>query len=271
MTIGGALEGLFGPTFLASLPVFVLVAVRVAPLTVWVPWLSLRRASATVRAALIFSLSIAIGLPLATNLATDGSARFVGIDVAFFVVLAMREVIIGTLFALIISLPLLALEWAGMLTDIWRGASLAEVLTPMSGDKTSPLADMLLMTGTAIFIVLDGHIFALEVFNSSFVALPIGEISLPRPVSQRVVVELLADTFSLAAVFAAAAAVSVVFVEISLGLLGRAAPQIPLFFAGMPLRAAAGLGAVLITLPALFQAVPGILQEAIVTADGLLH
>ncbi|MEM1415377.1 MAG: flagellar biosynthetic protein FliR, partial [Myxococcota bacterium] len=42
-----------------------------------------------------------------------------------------------------------------------------------------------------------------------------------------------------------------VLVEASLGLVARAAPQVPVFFAGMPLRAAAGLAGALLALAAL--------------------
>ena len=56
---------------------------------------------------------------------------------------------------------------------------------------------------------------------------------------------LVADALAFATALTAPAAVAIVVVEVALGLVARATPQIPVFFARMPLRAAVGLGAVL--------------------------
>jgi flagellar biosynthesis protein FliR len=64
--------------------------------------------------------------------------------------------------------------------------------------------------------------------------------------------------------------VAVVLVEATLGLMGRAAPALPVFFAGMPLRAAAGLGATLLALAVWLDELPGLFRRALELAADLV-
>ena len=50
---------------------------------------------------------------------------------------------------------------------------------------------------------------------------------------------------------AAPALVALLLADLLLGMIGRAAPQIPLYFVGMPLKALLGVGAVLVAVATL--------------------
>jgi len=235
-----------------------LVAARVGPLTILLPWLALRSAPALLRAALVLALTLAVAPMTAAAIETlPTSGLALGL-------LALREALIGTIFALSAALPFFALDWSGQLVDTWRGASLAEVIAPPTGERTSPVGDLLLLGGIALFLALGGHRFALMAFAEGLVAVPVGSLTLGDDVLGAVLetMHLAGAALAFAAAIAAPAAVAIVLVEVGLGLIARSAPQVPVFFAGMPLRAATGLFAVLLAAALVVDELPAVFEGA---------
>lgn len=249
-----------------AMAVGALVAARVAPLTLLAPWLSLRAAPAVVRAAIMLALTVALA-PIAL-----GSAPQIPPQGLALALLAAREALVGATFALATALPLHALDWAGRLVDTWRGASLAEVINPHTGERTSPIGDLYLLMGVALFLALGGHRLALAAFAEGLVTVPVGSIAVGAGLSEVALgsARLAGSALAFAAALAAPAAAAIVLVEVALGLVARAAPQIPVFFAGMPLRAATGLAAALLGLTILVSELPPAYRHAIDAAGQLI-
>lgn len=240
-----------------------LVAARALPLTVIAPWMMVRMAPAVVRAGVVMALVVGLAPLVSSRLPAVLPDRD-----AMFVWLA-RELVIGAVYAVAVSLPLFALDWAGRLTDTWRGATLSEVIAPPTGERTSPLGDFYLMTGLALFVTLGGPRVALGAFADGLgvapdaVALDVAQVAFGslRPITQ---------SLALALAFAAPAALAIVLVELSLGLVGRAAPQLPVFFAGMPLRAGSLLFVALLSISLIVARLPELFRSAQATAGALL-
>jgi len=250
-----------------ALTLYALVLARVAPLGFLAPWIALRDAPAMVRTATMLALTAALA-PLAA-----GSAVALPDSALPFGVAVVREVAAGTLFAVASALPFWALDWAGHLIDTWRGASLAEVLAPPTGEQTSPLGNLYLLLGVVIFLALGGHRLALEAFAEGLQTAPLGAPYHAHGLAQAVLggARLTGDALAFAVALAAPAATSLVLVELALGLVARAAPQIPVFFAGMPLRAGVGLAAALLGLTIVVGRLPEVFQDAIASAGSLLQ
>lgn len=251
---------------LRMVAVGVLVASRVAPLTLVAPWLALRSAPVVLRTAITLALTVSL-TPLAIE-----SAGVLPTGALSLSALAVREVLIGTVFAVASGLPLFALDWAGRLVDTWRGASLAEVIAPPTGERTSPLGDLHLLLGIALFVVLGGHRLAIAAFAEGLATVPVGAWAPGADLGAVAfgAARLTGSALAFAAALAAPAAAAIVLVEASLGLLARSAPQIPVFFAGMPLRAAVGLGAALLALSLVVDELPEAFRQAIDSAAALV-
>ena len=247
------------------LAVGLLVAARVVPLVLFAPFLSLRAAPTLLRTAIALALAVVLEpIAAAAAPALPGALGLAALTV--------REALIGTLFAVTASLPLHALDWFGRLVDTWRGAGQGEVTLP-SGEKSSPLGGLTLLLGVAIFVSIGGHRLALASFADGLASSPVGAAT--TAASFRLVVfgsvRLVADALAFAAALAAPAAVAIVVVEVALGLVARATPQIPVFFAGMPLRAAVGLSAVLLSLSLVVERMPAAFRGAIGAAGDLVR
>lgn len=241
------------------LVVGVLVAARVAPVTVLAPWIALRDVPAVVRLAVTTVLTFALA-PLALASAPERAPAGAALLLSTF-----REAIVGTTFALATALPLYALEWAGRLVDTWRGAALAEVIAPLTGERSSPTGLLYLLLGVAVFAVLGGHRLAMAAFAEGLVVAPVGVLTLGASVSNVAfgAARLSASALGFALAIAAPAGVTLLAVEASLGLMARAAPQVPAFFTGMPLRAAAGLAALLLASSYAVARFPAAFREAV--------
>ncbi|MDQ3036196.1 MAG: flagellar biosynthetic protein FliR [Myxococcota bacterium] len=260
------LEQLGGGGELArAIGVALLVAARVAPLTILVPWIALRGSPPALRIALLLSLTVAL-----TPIAISASPPLPP-DLLTFVVAIAREVAIGAVFAITISVPLYALDQAGRLVDAMRGASQSESESP-AGDRTSPLGNLHLLLGAVLFVALGGHRLVIAALGEGLIDVPAGaavagpDLAAFTMGAARIVV----SSLTLAVSFAAPAAVALIGVEVGLGIVGRAAPAIPMYFAGMPLRAAAGVAAVLLGLSVLVPHLPAIMRGAVQSASSLV-
>lgn len=251
---------------LRAVAVGALVAARVAPLTILAPWLSMRAAPAVLRTGLILALTVALA-PLALESAPAIPPG--GLTIAM---LAAREALVGATFAVASALPLYALDWAGRLVDTWRGASLAEVINPYSGERTSPIGDLYLLMGVVLFVLLGGHRLAIAAFAEGLETVPVGSLAMGGGVEDVAfgAARLAGSALAFAAALAAPAAAAIVLVEVALGLVARAAPQVPVFFAGMPLRAAVGIAAALLGLSILVGELPDAYRNAIDSASRLI-
>ncbi|MCA9581220.1 MAG: flagellar biosynthetic protein FliR [Myxococcales bacterium] len=222
---------------------YALVAARLGPLTLIAPWWALRASPVLVRATVTLALTVAFGAVAGGALPVP-SVPTTGLPLA-----CLRESIVGTVFAVAASMPFWSLGWAGRLVDTWRGASLAEVLTPDGGERTSPLGDLYLMLGVVLFLAWGGHVLVLDAFADTLVAVPLGATShagsWPRVALGAA--ELVGSALAFAVSAAAPAAVAMVMTEMGIGLVARTAPQIPVFFMAMPLRAAVGLAIALLS------------------------
>lgn len=251
---------------LRSLGVGLLVAARIGPVAVLAPWLAMRATPAVVRSAVTLALTVALA-PIALQ-----SAPALPGDGATMALLAVREALVGAVFAVATALPLYALDWAGRLVDVWRGASLAEVIAPPTGERTSPLGDLYLLMGVALFATLGGHRLAIATFAEGLAVTPVGEPGLAGIGDVALgAAQLTGSALAFAVALAAPAAVTIIALESALGLVARSAPQVPVFFAGMPLRAAAGIAAVLLGLSLVVGELPDAYREAVRTAGSLLE
>jgi type III secretory pathway component EscT len=249
-----------------ALAVGLLVAVRIAPLAIIAPWVALRATPTVVRGAVTVVIAVAL-TPIALHHAPAPPPGAPALLAA-----ALRELVVGLTFAIAVALPFFAVGWAGQLTDTWRGATLSEVIAPFSGEPVSALGNLYLMTAVVLFFAFGGHLVAIDAFAATLHTVPVG-FSIDADSLFGVAfgsARLFAAALALSAAVAAPVAAVLVLTDLSLGLLGRAAPQLPLFFAAMPLRAALGLGVAMLTVSLLVSALPDLFIAAVDRAASLL-
>ena len=152
-----------------------------------------------------------------------------------------------------------AAEIAGRLADTLRGANMAEVLVPTSEERSSPLGALYLLLATVVFLQIGGVPRLIEALMHSYEALPIGGGLGAGPARRAALLVGAASAKLIASGLALAApvVVAVWLTDLALGLIARAAPQVPVYFVGLPLKGLLAIGVVLVGLGALEAALAG--------------
>jgi type III secretion protein SpaR/YscT/HrcT len=225
--------------------------VRNLPVTWLVPTLGGAHVPGEVRLALGILLA-ALGLPHLTA-AVDG-ARLHEANALLLAAVVARELAVGLTVGLVTSFVFRAAEMAGRLVDVVRGANVAEVFVPTSDERGSPVGTLYLFVAAVIFFELGGVGHVLSGLLRSYQAVPLGGGGYSAGAvraTATAVVSASAHLVAAAVALAAPVVVALLLADVVLGILSRVAPQIPVYFVGMPLKALLGIGVTLLGLAAL--------------------
>jgi type III secretory pathway component EscT len=194
-------------------------------------------------------------LPVLAGSLPPGGAVLLGLLVA-------REVVVGVVMGFVCACLFRAAEAAGQFTDVLRGANLAEVISPAGGARSSPLGALMLLLSVVVFFEIGGLGYLTSALVRSYEAVPL-DVGVPMHFAGNlhamamVAIAASAKLIEAAIGLCAPAIVALLLADILLGIVGRALPQIPLDFVGMPLKALLGVGAVLLGLGGLDMALQG--------------
>jgi flagellar biosynthetic protein FliR len=201
---------------------------------------------------------VAFGFLLASLVAPTLRAAAVraGLDHAgsgLLVLVLARELLVGLGVGLVVSFAFRAAETAGRLVDVLRGASLGEVLVPTSDERASPLGALYALLATLVFLELGGVARLLEAMLASYDAVPLAGALTPGTLRAGALVVVVASARLLEVALALAAPVVVALwlTDLALGMIARIAPQVPVYFVGLPAKGLLAVGVVLLGLGAL--------------------
>ncbi|HVV49457.1 MAG TPA: flagellar biosynthetic protein FliR, partial [Polyangia bacterium] len=170
-----------------------------------------------------------------------------------------REVLVGLCLGFVAAAAFRAAEIAGRLGDTLRGANVAEILVPTAEERSSPLGVLYLLAATLVFLQIGGVARLADALCESYRVLPIGGGLDVGAAHRAAALVTIASARLIAAGVALAAPVIVALwlTDLALGLVARAAPQVPVYFVGLPLKGLLAIGLVLVGLGSLEAALAG--------------
>ncbi len=182
-----------------------------------------------------------------------------GASPVLWILLLAREVAVGLTIGFLGSCLFRAVEAAGRLTDTLRGAQMSEVISPLSEGRSSPLGEIGLLLTVVIFLELGGLGHLATAIGRSYDAVPVAAAVVPGKLGALVQLVAVgcAQIMESALGLAAPAIVALLLADLVLGAVARMAPQVPVYFVGMPLKALAGVGVALVALGSLESAIVG--------------
>lgn len=202
-------------------------------------------ASVPVRVRVILAALIAILLmPL---VALDSAPPL--LSPAGFLVMA-QQVMIGLAMGMVLQIMLAALVLAGQAVATSMGLGFASTIDPQNGVQVVVVGQFYMILATLLFVSMDGHLAALDVFAQSFQLFPVGgAMTLPDIFIQTAA--FAGQMFVFATLIALPAMSGVLLVNLAFGVITRAAPQLNIFAMGFPLIMLAGFILMLLSLPVL--------------------
>lgn len=246
----GALEQQLGITVdvYSSLIVWALVFTRTFVMLLLTPFIAGRGVSGRVRLVTAIVLSVYVvavmGKGWSTQLPDDR-----GIIVALF----FKEIFIGLAIGMTAIMCFYAIEAGGRIVDSQRGSANAQIFVPQLG-QVSIFGLFQFWLGTAIFLMMAGHIPFLKAFMEGFQSIPV--LSLPRiepGISPflKLFIRMSSDVLIWGMQLAAPVLIAIFLTDLVLGIANKMAPQIPVFELGFLLKGYIGILMVYISILAL--------------------
>lgn len=232
---------------------FLLATVRAAAFLLVAPPFSSRLIPRKVIAGLSVSLGIVAGPDLA--------ASQVPIEVGPLIGAGIFQVVLGVSLGFLVMLLFSAVSAAGELIDVFGGISVQPSFDPMSGNQSSGFGKIYQVFATTLLFAIGGHLLIMRGFLESFRAIGVDGLDVSG-LQELVVGNFL--HFVVAAVEIAAPLLAVAFIiEMGQGLVARAAPQMNVFLAVMPLKILVALVLIAVALPLLPGAVSSLVDGGV--------
>jgi flagellar biosynthesis protein FliR len=161
------------------------------------------------------------------------------LDAGALIVLALREAAIGFAIALSIRMIVAGAELGGHLSGFQLGLSYAALVDPQSGVRNNVLAALYGSLTVFVFLLINGHHDVLRAFAESYAALPVGTGAIGDTLGSTVI-RMFGTMFVLGVRLAAPLVITLLLVELSLGVLARVAPTLNLMVTAAPIRLLVG-------------------------------
>jgi flagellar biosynthetic protein FliR len=179
------------------------------------------------------------------------------VDAGMLLTVAIREVLIGFALGMSVRLIVAGAELGGHLTGFQMGLSYSALVDPQSGVRNNVLAAMYGSMTMLILLLTNGHHDLLRALASSYEALPIGGGAVSAGLWE-LVARMFGMMFTLGVRLAAPVVVTLLLVEVALGVMARVAPTLNLMVTAAPIRLLVGWMALALTIRVL----PDILTRA---------
>jgi flagellar biosynthetic protein FliR len=159
------------------------------------------------------------------------------------------ETIIGLAIGFSVAIVFAAIQVGASLIDTSIGFSMANIIDPINNAQGAVLGSFYSMVATLSFLAVNGHHWMLGGFKRSFDVVALGA----TPDIEQMMNNLFttfSQLFAMAFQIAAPVLITLLMVDVVLGIVSRVVPQMNVFFVGIPLKVGVGLLAIIITLPA---------------------
>jgi flagellar biosynthesis protein FliR len=183
---------------------------------------------------------------------------------------AVQELLIGVAIGMMVQLTFEALTFAGQAVSMTMGLGFATMVDPQHGANTTVLGQMFMIFGTLIYLAINGHLMLIGTLAESFQTLPIGVAHIDGNFLLSVALWG-ARVFESGLLIALPAVIALVIVNLALGVVTRAAPQLNLFGIGFTITLLSGFFVLIVGLDGIMVGINGLIDSALSAASVLVR
>jgi len=222
--------------FFENFDVLLLVMVRMLAFFLLVPVLAGATTPVMVRVMLAFAVSYMVFMTGAI-----GEITYTPNMIGYFE-LVMTEFVAGILMGFMVYMAFAIIFFVGQIIDYQIGFMMASLFDPISQIQVPVVGNLLYFVMMALFVVSGGLAELIAAVMLSYGMAPIGEIFiLENNVLLLYCLSVFLSYFLIALQFALPVTGSILIVDVMLGILVKAVPQMNIFVVGMPLKTCLGL------------------------------
>ncbi len=194
------------------------------------------------RIKLMLSLMIAFllmpSIPQTQNLEIFSGAGFITV---------ISQLVIGIGMGLATRMLFETFVIGGQMVAMQTGLGFASLVDPSNGVQVPILGQFFIMLVTLIFLAVDGQLLMLRILAESFQSFPISSEGLGQQAIWSFI-EFARWMFAGAVMMALSAALALLIVNLTFGIMTKAAPQLNIFAIGFPITMVTGLLIIWLTL-----------------------
>ncbi len=202
-----------------------ILSLRIAPTFAFAPPFTL------VPVPALFRVLLAVGLT-ASLAAVDPPAAMIGAaglpDLAS---VALRELMIGLVFVLVLQATFAALYTAGRTVDIQAGYGLALLIDPSSRNQTPLLGSLFVYCAGAVFFAMNGPGELLGILAASLRSIPIGAAWTPSALTR--LAEFMSAIFALGFGAVGSMILCLFLTDMAIAMMSRTIPQMNVLVLGL--------------------------------------
>ena len=224
---------------ISALSFFLLAAMRLAPIVSLAPFFGSK-----IPGAVKMGFLVAISVIFFPQLVVTSKA-LVGFNMEF-IFLCIKELFIGLILGILVSIPFYMAESAGITIDFMRGSSSLQVTNPMTQSQASDIGVLYNLVLIVMFYQIDGPFYFFNAVFDSYLILP-ADAWLPVTFFQfnhplwQTIWDLTNRVMAVGIQLAAPSLLAILMTEMFLGIANRLAPQVQIAFLGMSLKSLVGL------------------------------
>ena len=173
-----------------------------------------------------------------------------------------QQVGVGLAIGFAVRLVFTSVELAGEIVGLQMGLNFASFFDPTSNAQVSAVARFFGQIAMLLFVVINGHLLVIMAVVESFHSFPV-DGNLLDSLAQMKIYKLGSSLFSSALWIALPMMALLLFVNLTMGIISRVAPQMNIYAIGFPVTLTVGLLGITATLPMLEQPVLTLMQQAI--------
>ncbi len=175
------------------------------------------------------------------------------------VFIAFREIVIGLFLGFLLKFFFFAISITGEMIGISSGLASAQLFNPAMGAQTNVMEQAHLILATLFMLAFNGHHLFIQGLAQSFDFVPISAIGIKYESFSGLSLAF-QDVFFMGIKMASPVVVAVFVSNLTMGLLGRAVPQLNVMMTSFQVTILVSVGVFFISMPLLVSQMDGLLQ-----------
>ena len=238
----------------------VLIVSRASGLFILAPIFSDRNLPARIRVMLVLVLSLSL-MPIASP------GNFPAVTSLWaLAALAFHELLVGVMIGVMFIIIFWAAQSAGAMVGYQIGFAMVTMMDPSTQSRVSIIGQFWYMVALVFFLAINGHHLIINSLVDSYKAIPIGAVQVNVGLGE-MLIKYTASVFVLALKIASPVMVTLFLVDVALGTVAKLMPTMNVFFVGFPVKIAAGLIIMAMSLPVLTY----VMEKAVHHIDDEMH
>lgn len=222
--------------------IYLICLARVAGFIAAIPVILANQTPPQLKAGLVIMFSLVL-FPV-----MEPSIPPVELEPGSFLLLAITEVLLGSMIGLVARMIFTSVEYGGTIIGYQMGFAAANVFDPTSQRQLALISQFQNVFAILIFLAIDGHHIFFQVAVESYKILPPGVFNISGEAIPYLM-QLSSRIFMLGVQFSAPILAVLLLSGLILGILARVFPQLNVFLLSFPLNIAISLTVIALTLP----------------------